>query len=61
MQTTEGGDGKDAGSDEQQEKKRKENIAYAKKVVLRLAGLMGAGSGLAIIYVFGKSRLYRLR
>ncbi|KYO30887.1 mitochondrial import inner membrane translocase subunit TIM50 [Alligator mississippiensis] len=55
--TTEGGDGKDAGSDEQQEKKRKENIAYAKKVVLRLAGLMGAGSGLAIIYVFGSNSL----
>uniref|UniRef100_A0A8D0CAY6 Mitochondrial import inner membrane translocase subunit TIM50 n=1 Tax=Salvator merianae TaxID=96440 RepID=A0A8D0CAY6_SALMN len=39
----------------QQEKKQKENTAYAKKMVLRIAGLMGAGSGVAIIYIFGKS------
>ncbi|XP_077174616.1 mitochondrial import inner membrane translocase subunit TIM50 [Paroedura picta] len=52
-QAAEGGDGKSSGSDEQQEKKQKENTAYAKKVVLRIAGLMGAGSGMAIIYIFG--------
>uniref|UniRef100_A0A8C0GLD8 Mitochondrial import inner membrane translocase subunit TIM50 n=1 Tax=Chelonoidis abingdonii TaxID=106734 RepID=A0A8C0GLD8_CHEAB len=40
-------------SDEQQEKKQKENTAYAKKMVLRIAGLMGAGSGIAVIYIFG--------
>ncbi|KAJ7303908.1 hypothetical protein JRQ81_011420 [Phrynocephalus forsythii] len=49
----EGGDGK--ASDEQQEKKQKENTAYAKKMVLRIAGLMGAGSGIAVIYVFGSN------
>uniref|UniRef100_A0A8C0GXC7 Mitochondrial import inner membrane translocase subunit TIM50 n=1 Tax=Chelonoidis abingdonii TaxID=106734 RepID=A0A8C0GXC7_CHEAB len=30
-----------------------ENTAYAKKMVLRIAGLMGAGSGIAVIYIFG--------
>ncbi|KAH0631603.1 hypothetical protein JD844_006008 [Phrynosoma platyrhinos] len=53
-QTTDSGDGKS--SDEQQEKKKqKENTAYAKKMVLRIAGLMGAGSGIAIIYIFGSN------
>uniref|UniRef100_A0A8C0IP80 Mitochondrial import inner membrane translocase subunit TIM50 n=1 Tax=Chelonoidis abingdonii TaxID=106734 RepID=A0A8C0IP80_CHEAB len=50
--STEGGDGKGSSSDEQQEKKQKENTAYAKKMVLRIAGLMGAGSGIAVIYIF---------
>uniref|UniRef100_A0A8C0IPW7 Mitochondrial import inner membrane translocase subunit TIM50 n=1 Tax=Chelonoidis abingdonii TaxID=106734 RepID=A0A8C0IPW7_CHEAB len=45
--------GKGSSSDEQQEKKQKENTAYAKKMVLRIAGLMGAGSGIAVIYIFG--------
>ncbi|KAJ6663713.1 hypothetical protein lerEdw1_009792 [Lerista edwardsae] len=50
------GDGKgSSGSDEQKEKKQKENTAYAKKMVLRIAGLMGAGSGIAIIYIFGSN------
>uniref|UniRef100_A0A670JFA7 Transcription elongation factor SPT5 n=1 Tax=Podarcis muralis TaxID=64176 RepID=A0A670JFA7_PODMU len=51
--SAEGEDGKS--SDEQQEKKQKENTAYAKKMVLRIAGLMGAGSGVAIIYIFGSN------
>uniref|UniRef100_A0A8C3T2B0 Mitochondrial import inner membrane translocase subunit TIM50 n=1 Tax=Chelydra serpentina TaxID=8475 RepID=A0A8C3T2B0_CHESE len=46
-------DGKGSSSDEQREKKQKENTAYAKKMVLRIAGLMGAGSGIAVIYIFG--------
>ncbi|XP_048358080.1 LOW QUALITY PROTEIN: mitochondrial import inner membrane translocase subunit TIM50-like [Sphaerodactylus townsendi] len=54
-QAAESGDGKSSSSDEQQEKKQKENTAYAKKVVLRIAGLMGAGSGVAIIYLFGSN------
>ncbi|XP_053253600.1 mitochondrial import inner membrane translocase subunit TIM50 isoform X2 [Podarcis raffonei] len=53
QQSAEGEDGKS--SDEQQEKKQKENTAYAKKMVLRIAGLMGAGSGVAIIYIFGSN------
>ncbi|XP_074926735.1 mitochondrial import inner membrane translocase subunit TIM50 [Chelonoidis abingdonii] len=55
IESTEGGDGKGSSSDEQQEKKQKENTAYAKKMVLRIAGLMGAGSGIAVIYIFGSN------
>ncbi|XP_053124138.1 mitochondrial import inner membrane translocase subunit TIM50 [Hemicordylus capensis] len=55
QQSAEGGEGKSSGSDEQQEKKRKENTAYAKKMVLRIAGLMGASSGIAVIYIFGSN------
>ncbi|TFJ97984.1 Mitochondrial import inner membrane translocase subunit TIM50 [Platysternon megacephalum] len=55
QQSREGGDGKGSSSDEQQEKKQKENTAYAKKMVLRIAGLMGAGSGIAVIYIFGSN------
>lgn len=41
--------------DEQgEDKKHKENTAYAKKVVLRLAGLMGLGSTIGIVYLFGE-------
>uniref|UniRef100_A0A3P9LIY7 Mitochondrial import inner membrane translocase subunit TIM50 n=1 Tax=Oryzias latipes TaxID=8090 RepID=A0A3P9LIY7_ORYLA len=32
---------------------KKENTAYAKKMVLRLAGLMGLGGAVSIVYVFG--------
>ncbi|XP_072835660.2 mitochondrial import inner membrane translocase subunit TIM50 [Pogona vitticeps] len=53
QESTEGGDGKT--SDEQQEKKQKENTAYAKKMVLRIAGFMGASSGIAVIYIFGSN------
>ncbi|XP_033014500.1 mitochondrial import inner membrane translocase subunit TIM50 isoform X1 [Lacerta agilis] len=53
QQSAEGEDGRS--SEEQQEKKQKENTAYAKKMVLRIAGLMGAGSGVAIIYIFGSN------
>ncbi|KAJ0063860.1 hypothetical protein NL108_012550, partial [Boleophthalmus pectinirostris] len=34
------------------EKKQKENTAYAKKMVLRLAGLMGIGGAVGMVYVF---------
>ncbi|KAG7321937.1 hypothetical protein KOW79_014795 [Hemibagrus wyckioides] len=48
------------GSSEQQDnqgedKKQKENTAYAKKVVLRLAGLMGLGSAVGMVYIFGSN------
>eukprot|EP00061_Rhincodon_typus_P017489 g46198.t1 len=42
----------DTGAD--QEQKQKQNAAYAKKMVLRLAGLLGAGSAFAVVYVFGR-------
>ena len=41
-------DGEQAG-----DKKQKENTAYAKKMVLRLAGLMGLGGAVGIVYIFG--------
>uniref|UniRef100_A0A8C7YB67 Uncharacterized protein n=1 Tax=Oryzias sinensis TaxID=183150 RepID=A0A8C7YB67_9TELE len=31
-----------------------ENTAYAKKMVLRLAGLMGLGGAVSIVYIFGE-------
>lgn len=36
------------------DKKQKENTAYAKKMVLRLAGLMGVGGAVSMVYVFGE-------
>ncbi|XP_023265359.1 mitochondrial import inner membrane translocase subunit TIM50 [Seriola lalandi dorsalis] len=36
-----------------EDKKQKENTAYAKKIVLRLAGLMGLGGAVGIVYIFG--------
>ncbi|XP_029374103.1 mitochondrial import inner membrane translocase subunit TIM50 isoform X1 [Echeneis naucrates] len=35
------------------DKKQKENTAYAKKMVLRLAGFMGLGGAVGIVYIFG--------
>ncbi|XP_055519759.1 LOW QUALITY PROTEIN: mitochondrial import inner membrane translocase subunit TIM50 [Leucoraja erinacea] len=43
----------DAGTE--QEQKQKQNTAYAKKMVLRLMGLLGAGSTLGVVYVFGNN------
>lgn len=42
------GDGEQA-----EDKKQKENTAYAKKMVLRLAGLMGVGGAVSLVYIFG--------
>lgn len=50
-----GGEGKKEG-DQTEDKKQKENNAYAKKVVLRLAGLMGLGGAVSMVYVFGEWR-----
>lgn len=36
-----------------EDKKQKENTAYAKKIVLRLAGIMGLGGAVSIVYLFG--------
>ncbi|XP_064158018.1 mitochondrial import inner membrane translocase subunit TIM50 [Anguilla rostrata] len=41
--------------DQSEDKKQKENTAYAKKVVLRLAGLMGLGSAVGMVYIFGSN------
>ncbi|XP_036392813.1 mitochondrial import inner membrane translocase subunit TIM50 [Megalops cyprinoides] len=40
---------------EGEDKKQKENTAYAKKMVLRLAGVMGLGSAVGIVYIFGSN------
>ena len=37
-----------------EDKKQKENTAYAKKMVLRLTGLMGVGGAVGIVYIFGE-------
>ncbi|XP_062274562.1 mitochondrial import inner membrane translocase subunit TIM50 [Scomber scombrus] len=50
----ESGEGeKDGGEHSKENKKQRENTAYAKKMVLRLAGLMGVGGAVSLIYVFG--------
>ncbi|XP_014831175.1 PREDICTED: mitochondrial import inner membrane translocase subunit TIM50-like isoform X2 [Poecilia mexicana] len=36
-----------------EDRKQKENSAYAKKMVLRLAGLMGVGGAASLVYIFG--------
>ncbi|KAJ8256585.1 hypothetical protein COCON_G00187370 [Conger conger] len=41
--------------DQTDDKKQKENTAYAKKVVIRLAGLMGIGSAVGMVYIFGSN------
>ncbi|XP_068173138.1 mitochondrial import inner membrane translocase subunit TIM50 [Antennarius striatus] len=46
----EGGEGEKEQTDD---KKQKENTAYAKKMVLRLAGLMGLGGAVGMVYIFG--------
>lgn len=40
--------------EQKEDKKQKENTAYAKKMVLRLAGLMGVGGAVGVVYVFGE-------
>ncbi|XP_051900351.1 mitochondrial import inner membrane translocase subunit TIM50 isoform X1 [Pristis pectinata] len=50
-----GSSGGDAGTE--QEQKQKQNAAYAKRMVLRLAGLLGAGSALGVVYVFGSNSM----
>ncbi|KAM7398806.1 hypothetical protein PAMP_018115 [Pampus punctatissimus] len=43
------------------DKKQKENTAYAKKMVLRLAGLMGLGGAVGIVYVFANRQTESLQ
>uniref|UniRef100_A0A8P4GBP8 Mitochondrial import inner membrane translocase subunit TIM50 n=1 Tax=Dicentrarchus labrax TaxID=13489 RepID=A0A8P4GBP8_DICLA len=49
----EGGEGEKEG-EQTEDKKTKENTAYAKKMVLRLAGLMGVGGAVGMVYLFGE-------
>ncbi|KAM4627081.1 mitochondrial import inner membrane translocase subunit TIM50 [Polymixia lowei] len=41
--------------EQREDKKQKENTAYAKKMVFRLAGLMGLGGAVGIVYIFGSN------
>nr|XP_020512281.1 mitochondrial import inner membrane translocase subunit TIM50-like [Labrus bergylta] len=50
----EGGEGERDG-EQKDDKKQKENTAYAKKMVLRLAGLMGIGGAVGMVYLFGSN------
>lgn len=51
----EGGEGEKEGEHTgPEDKKQKENTAYAKKMVLRLAGLMGVGGAVGMVYLFGE-------
>uniref|UniRef100_A0A1A8LMH9 Mitochondrial import inner membrane translocase subunit TIM50 n=1 Tax=Nothobranchius pienaari TaxID=704102 RepID=A0A1A8LMH9_9TELE len=49
---TEEGQSKKEG-EQTDDKKQKENMAYAKKMVLRLAGLLGLGGAVSVVYIFG--------
>uniref|UniRef100_A0A4W4HLH9 Mitochondrial import inner membrane translocase subunit TIM50 n=1 Tax=Electrophorus electricus TaxID=8005 RepID=A0A4W4HLH9_ELEEL len=42
-------------NDQHEDTKQKENTAYAKKVVLRLAGIMGLGGAVGVVYIFGSN------
>lgn len=54
-----GGEG-DKSKEQTDDKKQKENTAYAKKMVLRLAGLMGVGGAVGLVYVFGEFLLLQM-
>lgn len=41
--------------EEEEERRRRERMAAARRLALRLAGLLGAGTGVALVYIFGES------
>ncbi|XP_053908844.1 mitochondrial import inner membrane translocase subunit TIM50 [Cuculus canorus] len=41
--------------DQEEERRRRERLAAARRLALRLAGLLGAGTGLAVVYIFGSN------
>ncbi|XP_048837199.1 mitochondrial import inner membrane translocase subunit TIM50 [Brienomyrus brachyistius] len=41
--------------DQGNEKKQKEQAAYTKKILLRLAGIMGLGGTVTVVYIFGSN------
>lgn len=54
-QPTPDGQGEGDGGEQGEDKKQKENTAYAKKILLRLAGLMGVGGAVSMVYIFGSN------
>ena len=53
-QSSERGDDSNQRQEKNEEKKQNENTAFAKKVVFRLAGLMGVGAAVGVVYIFGE-------
>ncbi|XP_052634143.1 mitochondrial import inner membrane translocase subunit TIM50-like [Harpia harpyja] len=41
--------------EEEEERRRRERMAAARRLALRLAGLLGAGTGVALVYIFGSN------
>ncbi|XP_023667958.1 mitochondrial import inner membrane translocase subunit TIM50 [Paramormyrops kingsleyae] len=46
---------RDYNQDQGNEKKQKEQAAYTKKILLRLAGIMGLGGTMTVVYIFGSN------
>ncbi|CAM9135429.1 unnamed protein product [Bubo scandiacus] len=44
-----------AGGPEEEEEERRKRMAAARRLALRLAGLLGAGTGVALVYIFGSN------
>lgn len=57
LQAAEGPLSRTPGSEEEEEeeRRRRERMAAARRLALRLAGLLGAGTSVAIVYIFGES------
>lgn len=53
-QGLEGTPGRPNPGNEEEEQRRKQRLAAVRRLALRLAGLLGAGTGITIIYIFGK-------
>ncbi|XP_069043875.1 mitochondrial import inner membrane translocase subunit TIM50 [Lepisosteus oculatus] len=51
------GQGQQGQQDRGDERKQKENTAYAKKIVLRLAGVLALGGSVGVVYLFGSSSM----
>ncbi|MBN3319079.1 TIM50 translocase, partial [Atractosteus spatula] len=51
------GPGQQGQQDRGDERKQKENTAYAKKIVLRLAGVLALGGSVGVVYLFGSSSM----
>ncbi|XP_075346173.1 mitochondrial import inner membrane translocase subunit TIM50 [Mycteria americana] len=47
--------GSEKGEEEEEERQRRERMAAARRLALRLAGLLGAGTSVALVYIFGSN------
>lgn len=54
-QAVEGPSGRpNPGAEEEEEERRRQRLAAVRRLALRLAGLLGAGTGITVIYIFGE-------